>query len=282
MPSLDKPNLAYEFLLEHYASGEPFSRDDLAQAMGWKPETVRTYITKKWKELLEKQTDGRYRVKLEFRRFTKPEFLQHFSQKTPVFGRYTRVRYESLVAYEFLLPLARELELRSMLDELFYSDALVNRLRDMGASSVERWCTRAKGVTDAEFLSSAAAAVGEVIGGYSISHVAGRFRAHDLMTRADAADLEKNFGRYLIDETTASVRFLLRVPSSRAYADAFDFPGELATESEVDRIRAMFISVFAEAVVRRVKEEDEIWLIEESDIGRRLFVWQREDRFEAA
>jgi len=49
----------------------------------------------------------------------------------------------------------------------------------------------------------------ERFGGYSVSHVSGRYKAAQLMTRHDALDHVTKGGRYLIDETTAVVRFII-------------------------------------------------------------------------
>lgn len=43
--------------------------------------------------------------------------------------------------------------------------------------------------------------------------------------------------------------------------------------AEIARIRRLFLSVFAEAIVKRVQGEDAIWLIEDGT-ERRLYVWE--------
>jgi len=48
--------------------------------------------------------------------------------------------------------------------------------------------------------------------GYSITTVSGRFRALDLMRMKQAATIEENGDRHLIDETTAIVRFTQKPP----------------------------------------------------------------------
>jgi len=274
MASLDGPRKAFRFFGEMYSAGRTFTIDDLKAATGWTGKTPKTYMQKKWSDFLAEEVGGRYRVKLEFQRLSESQFLQHFSQKTPMFTRYTRTRYESVVAYEFLLPLAREPELRATLDELFFLDSIINRLKELGIDEVSRWFPRTEGESDSKLLERAARQVGAMFGGFSVAHVNGRFRIKDLATRAQVADLMKRYDRYLIDETTAVVRFLIRVPSSAS--TGFDSPGQAVESVEIDRVRRMFIALFAEGLVRVVKEEDEIWLIEDSDEGRRLFVWERQ------
>lgn len=46
-----------------------------------------------------------------------------------------------------------------------------------------------------------------------------------------------------------------------------------AMDDEIEFGREMFFCLFVEALIRNVTGEDEIWLIEESPLGRRLHVW---------
>jgi hypothetical protein len=47
-----------------------------------------------------------------------------------------------------------------------------------------------------------------------------------------------------------------------------------ALDDEVRRVRKLFFLLFVETVVRTVKGEDEIWLVE-SGVDRRLCRWER-------
>lgn len=280
MATLDAARAAFQFFSLRRLDGADFTIDEFKLATGWRNSTPRTYFSKKWKDFLEKTDRGRWRVKLEFARMTEDAFLEHFSQQTPIFSRYERVRYESIVTYQFLLPLSREHELRSILDELFYADSIEVRVKELGIDEASQWFPRLAGEDDVKFLARVTSEVGELFGGYSVSRVEGRFRTRDLLPRADAAALLASHGRYVIDETTASVLFIIRMSDSASAA--FDQAGPKSPAEQLDRIRRMFIALFAEAVVRIVKEEDEIWLIEGSDDGSRLFVWQREARLRAS
>lgn len=53
----EKVDLAYNFLLEKEKSSESFTINNLAEATGWKPETCRTYPTKRWHQYLSKDGD---------------------------------------------------------------------------------------------------------------------------------------------------------------------------------------------------------------------------------
>jgi hypothetical protein len=94
-----------------------------------------------------------------------------------------------------------------------------------------------------------------------------------------------NGGRYLIDETTAVVRFIIpsqtgmftlfdTLESVGDLRGLFDAPDDEALETEVDLVRKLFFLLFVETVVRTVKGEDEIWLVE-SRVCHRLYRWER-------
>jgi hypothetical protein len=51
---------AFKFFRDH--TGEVFELSELADATGWKPTTVRTYIAKKWLGFLQREGAGLYRV----------------------------------------------------------------------------------------------------------------------------------------------------------------------------------------------------------------------------
>ncbi len=123
--------------------------------------------------------------------------------------------------------------------------------------------------------------VSDWFGGYSISLVNGRFRAASLRTRREAVDHQAETGRpYLIDETTASVRFIVPIPASRVSANdagTLEFSqSTMAIAADAKRIREFFFAIFVEAVVRIVNGEDVIWLLEDSPLGRVLHTWEYE------
>ena len=199
---------------------------------------------------------------------------------------YRHVRYDELVTFDFLLPLTREDRLRRALDDLFYADAVARRLREVGLERLAAVVPREPGLDDERYVARIVDLVAERFVGYSISHVAGRYRAAGLMTRRQAGDLLAREGRYLVDETTALVRFIARCNSTRRVYDphagsllgALDEPGwasgDPAVRAEVQLIEVLFLELFAEAVVHAVEGEDEIWLVE-SGPARRLYVWER-------
>lgn len=277
MARRDKQLLAYKLLRQYATSQKSFTISDVVKAIGWKPRTVDTYIRKQWKDFLVSPDAATYRVLPEFERMTQVEFFTLVTQKRAVFSKHKRVQFEEVVTYEFLLPLTKETELRASLDNLFYTDTIRQRLREIGLPKVSKWIGRNKGESDDVYISRVCKIVGETFGGYSISHVAGRFRNGPLTDRTGAADLLKQGDRYLIDETTAVVRFIIPVQASEALARSDELPlspAPKAVAEEVKRIQALFFDLFVEAVARTVDEE-EIWLVEEALGKRSLHKWKR-------
>jgi hypothetical protein len=105
------------------------------------------------------------------------------------------------------------------------------------------------------------------------------------MTRQDALEHVTNGGRYLIDETTAVVRFIIpcqtgmftlfdTLESVGDLLGLFDSQDDTALEAEVSLVRKLFFLLFVETIVRTVKGEEEIWLVE-SGVRQRLYRWER-------
>jgi hypothetical protein len=104
------------------------------------------------------------------------------------------------------------------------------------------------------------------------------------MTRQASLEHVLNGGRYLIDETTAVVRFIVPCKAGTfAFSDtleaSFDWLSSVDTpdsalEDEVQLIRKLFFLLFVDTVVRTVKGEDEIWLVE-SGARHGLYRWER-------
>jgi hypothetical protein len=281
MAKTDRAEKAYQFLQERSRDQVEFGYDEIVVSTGWARGTASSYASKHWKDILDRVRSGRFRAKLDFQRITLERFLLLSTQKKTIFSRYSRQRFEQHVHYEFLLPLSREGELRRALDELFYLDTVCHRLREIGLSKLTSWLNKEKDEAEDAFILRVAELIGDRFGGYSIGHVTGRFRKADLLTRADAARrLEQNHD-YLIDETTASVRFIVPVLESlREYEGGF---GSIHSEraewstpeiEEINLIHEMFFELFAEAAVRTVGGEDQIWLVEESLAGRYRYVWK--------
>jgi hypothetical protein len=98
-----------------------------------------------------------------------------------------------------------------------------------------------------------------------------------------AATVEENGDRYLIDETTAIVRFIFRCGKPHKIAPGraqdFDIPepssNEHAGREEADQIRWFFNALFAQSIIQVVNGEAEIWMVE-SGMRNRLHFWRVE------
>lgn len=280
----ESPKKGYKFFRERARDGKAFTFEELEVASGWSRVSIDTYKSKQWKDLLEKTGDGNWTVRKEFLRLSESEFLDHISQKRPLFSRYTRKGHPNYVMFEFLLPLTREGQLRAALDDLFYSDTIGQRLREIGVTKLAEVVKRELKEGADDYYARVLDLAVDRFGGYSVSHVSGRYKAAQLMTRQSALDHVTNGGRYLIDETTAVVRFIIPCQTGAfSFSDTLEptskwleLPdaSEGALDEEVQLVRRLFFLLFVESVVRTVKGEDEIWLVE-SGVKHRLYRWER-------
>jgi len=134
------------------------------------------------------------------------------------------------------------------------------------------------GEAEGDYLDRIADFAGEKFGGYSISHVSGRFRAADLMTKEEAAKHEKTGDHYIVDETTAVVRFVLPHDAT-AYRE--NDPNLTLSNDAIEDERAktdwLFHHLFVDAVTHATTNQDQIWLLETGK-NHRLFRYVSEDR----
>ncbi len=284
----ENPARGYQFLHKSALSQSWFSESELATGTGWKQSSVRTYISKQWKDFLNVEGKGprkKYQVRKDFLRISETEFLDFFTQRRLLVPRYQRSKHEMFLQFEFLLPLSKEEHLRRALDELFYSDTLVTRINELGLDNLKTIIFRDDADSDSEYVTKILSTLNEYFGGYSVSHVQGRFRAADLTDIRGAAQSMIEHGRYLIDETTAVVRFIVKCNSTqKTFDDNFDsIVAAIGADEDVDSvalceemrlIRCLFFFFFVETVVRTVKGEDEIWLLETGS-RRRLYRWTK-------
>lgn len=278
MKKHERQEVAYEFLRERGANGE-FSLADLVAATSWTNSTAETHIRKHYGDWVVILGEGRFKVLPEFLRITKEHFLRHCSQVRRMFTDYVESQYSAISLFEFLLPMSRETQLRATLDDLFYADTLNQRFDELGAARIEAMLPKEHKETQTAYRARLVSLVSGWFGGYSISLVNGRFRAASLRTRKDAVQHHIETDRpYLIDETTASVRFIVPIPASRTSKeekgnlDLSQSSGAVAAEAK--RVREFFFALFVEAVIRIVNGEDVIWLLEDSPLGRVLHTWE--------
>lgn len=270
----------HRFLVEAFEKQRPFTKKQLRDETQY-PEATKTYWSKQVKALVEDQGNGFYVVAEVFRRFLNwNEFQKHVvSQRRRLAADYDTLTYTNVLIFEFFMPLANETHLRSSLDALFYRDTIIDRLKRVSPNRLQQYFPRANGVAEEEYTRGVCDWIQKKFGGCSISHVNGRFRADELMNRAEAA----NHSRYLVDETTAIVRFIFPcgIKTDRAaplredyFEELFD---DLNNDSDAQRaarkIRWLFGALFVRSVVQIVSGEDEIWMLE-SGMQNRLHIWR--------
>lgn len=208
MPSDDNWQTVHKFLFEHFQSQEAFTAEEMAAKTTWSGQTAKTYMSKQLRQLLVPLGNDRFRVSEAFRRFaTWDRFHVLVSQMRPIVSEYTSLTYENVLIYEFFMPLTNEEHLRASLDALFYKDTILHRLRTVAPASLKQHFPEKPGEAFAKYLDRTTEWLSTKLGGYSISHVSGRFKAARLATFAEAAAVQAGGARYLIDETTAIVRF---------------------------------------------------------------------------
>lgn len=261
---------AFEFLREHFRQDKPFTKTDLAQQAGWSEKSISTYWSKQMEPFVQpippilkgsQQKHQQYRVTDVFLSVgTWPKFRRHVSQKRRLTFEYKHSAYQTVLIFEFFLPLTNETVLRNALDALFYRDTIQKKLLAIGFMELKSKIEARADESDKAYLDRVIAWVGEQFGGYSISHVNGRFRAEKMLTMQDAAALQERGGRYLIDETTAVTRFI--------------FPCQ--DETQAKQVSWFFHRLFVESVIQ-VAGEAEIWMIESGYGNPRLHIWRAKE-----
>ena len=274
-----KIDRAYGFL-RHYAEDDrPFTVKDLSEGSGWTVDYARTNLSKRLAQFVRK-TNGGYAVCPEYMEVRLDEFRDLFGQKRRLFAEYAIKVTRDVLVYELFMPLAHEVRLREALDNLFYLDTMQQRIREVGVDKIRTALGLRAETPDDDVKDLVLGFVETTLGGYSIYRVDGRFRAGELATRADVSGRPRTGERYLIDEMTAVVRFILPVetPGEEPRQMGLFEPPQISTEPDerAEQLRWLFLNVFAEAVVRRLIKEDEIWLLE-SGMSSALYRWVRKD-----
>jgi hypothetical protein len=283
MPDSVNQLKAHKFLLDKFYSQELFTKDEFQAATGQGDSTFNTYFSKQFKTLLiHVNSDNKYRVSESFRKFLSwDNFKDHVTQNKHVASDYNVSVFNNVTIFEFFMPLTNEGDLRASLDALFYKDAVLSRLKIMDKDILQRYFPiEGNGISD-EYYENICRWISNKFGGYSISHVNGRFKASYIKTYEEAFTAMKNGEKYLIDETTAIVRFIFpcgnkittKNISTDNYFESLALTGEDNTvESDAEMIRLFFFTLFVQSIVLIINGEDEIWMLE-SGINNRLHIW---------
>jgi hypothetical protein len=268
-------NRAFDFLSKHAKSGKSFTLSELIAASGWTPGNTKTNLSKRLSDLVTLK-DGVYYVNPEIFRVRLEDFKDLFRQKHRLFTDYLVKVSQNVLVYEFFMPLSREDRLREALDNLFYKDTVEQRISEIGIGKIRQSLKLSESSSEDDVKQFVIQFMDNAIGGYSLHLVSGRFRAGSLATRKDVVARPFSQGPYLVDETTAVVRFILPVSTDQdsfSQMSLFEPAKDVANADErAEQMRWLFLNFFAEAVTRVVRKEDEIWLLE-SGMKNALYRW---------
>ena len=274
---------AFEYLKNSFQNGTTFTKAEFQSATGWDDSSFNTYFSKQFKRLLIEIASNQYRVTEVFRKYnTEDLFETHIvTQNRKVAADYNTLTFNNLIIFEFFMPLTNEGILRSTLDSLFYTDTILNRLKVTDPTSLHQHFQKFDNEEEASYYERLLEWISNRFIGYSISHVNGRFRAANLQSISHSANELLSGGRYLVDETTAVVRFIFPIgePSIRqfspsaAYFDQINSNDAVDNVSEADAVRWFFYLLFVQSIVQVVNGEDEIWMVE-SGMKSKLHIWR--------
>lgn len=253
----DNQRRLYDFLSIRFRTQEPFTLSELRTASGYTWDSFENYRSKQFGTLLISVGRDYYRVSYSFRRFnTWQRFSEEVvSQKRKLRRHYRPLPAQRVMSFEFFMPLRNEEWLREALDSLFFKDQVLQRIRILLNQDVQKHFPRNEAEAEDCYLERICLWISNTFGGYSISHVSGRFKVGDLKTRAQiATEAESGGCRYLVDETTAVVRFLFPCGTVDDSEDA--------STKVADTARWFFDKLFVETILEVVNGEDEVWLLE--------------------
>ncbi len=270
----------FEFLLKHLRTKESFTKEEMLGVVeGWSDETKKTYWSKMYNSLLHHLPNGLYRIREVFRKYTtEKKFRNYISQSRGPRTNYQKLDYDKLIIFEFYMPLMNEGYLRDCLDNLFYKDTVLVRLKNVIAEEkLKKYFPKDDNEGKEEYYNRVCEWISRKFIGYSIAHVKGRFRSDKIQTLSEAAEMQKIGQSYLIDETTAVVKFIFPIgePKRKVHRLEGDINKEKNIKREVGRITWLFNELFVSNMVELVGE-DQIWMVE-SGIRNRLHIWAIEE-----
>jgi len=275
MGKTDSIKKAFDFLIERAQETKSFSAEQLSSITGWTIVESLDNISKRLSDLVIKEGE-KYTVKPEIIRVRLSDFKELFHQNKRLFTDYLLEVSPSILIYEFFMPLTREDRLREALDNLFYRDTIEQRIDEISIPNIRDGLKFTADYPFDKIHQLVMDFMETTIRGYSIYLVNGRYRADALASRADAAVRPYAYGPYIMDETTAIVRFILPVETDSGkyeYGKTLQpASGSPDTENRAEMMRWLFLNFFAEALIRVVQNEDEIWLLE-SGLRNAFYRW---------
>lgn len=274
-----KTEKTFNFLVRHAKTEEPFSAQDFSTRSDLDAAEAETLLNERLQELVERDGDN-YRAKPEILRVRRDDFKELLEEKKRLFSNYLLEVSPSILIYEFFMPLSREDRLREALDNLFYRDTIEQRIHEIGIVQIRAGLKLAEDTDEQKVRQIVFDFIQSTIGGYSIYLVNGRYRADLLTSRAEVLQRPFGTGPYIVDETTAIVRFILPVETEAAqfvHGKLLEpaAPSQHAKD-RAEQIRWLFLNFFAEALIRVIPKEDEIWLLE-SGMRSAFYRWIKRD-----
>ncbi len=280
---------AFLFLLRHSRSPEAFSKEEFKRIADYpNPGNFDTYFSKKFRHFLEEAPNdpGKFLISGIFKRFSSWEkFKVYYSQSSRLKARYREEFYKNLMVFEFFIPLTNENALRSSLDEVFYKDSIKLSLNKIPHEELLNAIPKIEEESEVQYTERLCDWISKRFGGYSIGTVKGRFKVTDIKTFSEVALIRERGEDYLIDETTAIVRFIFHIGTPLINQILFNieqFNNDLDDNSldsdiiaEANQIRFIFKNLFVRNILDLVNGEDEIWMVE-NGIRNNLYIWKNE------
>ncbi|MFW6312243.1 MAG: hypothetical protein ACOC1K_08435 [Nanoarchaeota archaeon] len=276
---------AFNFLNEHFINPKPFTKEEFKSFCDYpNPDNFDTHYSKKFRHLIEDapNEEDKYLVSEIFQKFsTFDKFFSFYSQSQKLKSEYSEYFYDKLLLFEFYLPLTSERDLRRTLDNMFYRDKIELMINKIKKEVLERAFPYENDENEEEYLDRLINWISGRFGGYSIETVAGRFKADDLKTFKEVGNMLAKGKTYLIDETTAIVRFIFPIGEPNIRGVDYGYNEDLKQkklmedyQKELKRIRFIFKNLFVKSILELVNAEDEIWMLEKGLINN-LYIWKK-------
>jgi hypothetical protein len=270
----------YDALVRYANTRNGFHIEQLSNETEYSRAELEHIFSEVLEEIIHKNGD-KYGVLPDLVRVRFRDFAALFRQKQRLFSEYELIVSSNVLIFEFFMPLAREDRLREALDNLFYRDTIEQRILEIGLERIRDGLKLSVDFPEEEIRRLVFEFFDAAVGGYSIYLVNGRYRAETLLSRSEAVSRSLAYGPYIMDETTAVVRFIFPVELESAtyiHGKLLE-PAVSGTKvfDQAERISWLFLNFFAEAVIRVVHEEEEIFLLE-SGMRNAFYRWVRRDK----
>jgi hypothetical protein len=269
---------SYNFLKEKAQNQESITVAELQNATGWTYLNTRTNISKRIKQFLTKNKKiDSFCVNAKILDVEYSDYAGLFKQADYLVHNYDEYNHPDLLVYELFMPLTCEDKLKKALEKLFYKDTVKQKIKIIGIRQLKEIFHPKDSETNDEYIERICQLAGNKFGGYSISHVSGRFRAFDIMSKTEAAKISEEIdSEYLIDETTAIVKFIFPIQATEILVEnqknglplqiQMDFPEIVKTvndsvEDEIKQIEWLFRNLFISTILNTVGQE-QIWVLQ--------------------